>query len=78
MRQERPGTSTSTAPGQCELPPADESVDEEPLPQQAGMARQKAFHKCSAEGMGLFPEAVKKAKIAKGLTGQGGGYFTEY
>lgn len=53
-------------------------MDEEPLPQQAGMARQKAFHKCSAEGMGLFPEAVKKAKIAKGLTGQGDGYVTGY
>lgn len=40
------------------------------------LARQKGFHKHSAEDMGLFTEAVNKAKIAKGLGGQGGGYVT--
>lgn len=89
LQGERPGKSKAIAQVECELPPADENVDEETLSQPVQkpaalchiilrLARQKGFHKHSVEGLGLFPEAVKKAKIAKGLAVQGGGSVTGY
>lgn len=75
LQGEKHGTSTSTASVQCELPPADENVDEEPFSQQAASAKAsslvphhlqdgqaKGFSQSFSRGHGSIPRSCEKTK----------------